>query len=165
MRLYDSCRQDFGLLRTKLGVVVTFPVYHLIIITAETRNFIAVVTKSYAASLFRGDGPPPRLPADFSLSATLGLQSSVAAAPPSRGVLSLMGRNPADGWRSTDDKSANKQKHSPFFPILRIPEPRMQRLITGARVFTRAREPRYLSACDTTFTRVHSPQWGNHELI
>ena len=38
------------------------------------------------------------------------LEFSVAAAPPSRGVLSLMGRNPGDGWRSTDEKSANKQK-------------------------------------------------------
>jgi len=45
------------------------------------------------------------------------LDFSVAAAPPSRGVLSLMGRNPGDGWRSTDEKSANKQKHNPFFSI------------------------------------------------
>jgi len=38
---------------------------------------------------------------------------SVAAAPPSGGVLSLMGRNPLDGWRSTDEKSANQQKRQP----------------------------------------------------
>jgi len=75
------------------------------------RLFLSEIRKTVLVRIRCSFWPSPLVTLRRSIGLSLvALEFSVAAAPPSRGVLSLMGRNPGDGWRSTDEKSANKQK-------------------------------------------------------